>query len=128
MKVDGIDPTHLNKIQEYSQKAVTRESEKQNPKQKQQDRVLNKDQQLSFWDRTSLEELEESIKKLNTTAEAFNVELRFRMDEKTKDHHIVISVIERETEQVIREIPPEQVVNMVAQIQDLIGIFVDTRR
>jgi len=127
MKVDGIDPTHLNKIQEYSQKAVTRESEKQDPKQKQQDRVLNKDQQLSFWDRTSLEELEESIKKLNTTAEAFNVELRFRMDEQTKDH-IVVSVIERETEQVIRKIPPEQVVNMVAQIQDLIGVFVDTRR
>jgi flagellar protein FlaG len=125
LKVDGIDPTQLNKIYDYTQKAV-QESQKQDPKQKQQERVLNKDQQVSEWDKSSIEKLEESIEKLNSTAEAFNVSLKFSIDERTD--RIVVKVVERGTEKVIREIPPEQVLNMVAQIQDLIGVFVDTRR
>lgn len=126
MKVDGIEHVQLNKIQEYSHKETIRENQKHDPKQKQQDRVLNKEQQVSQWDKTHLQELEESVKKLNSAAEAFNVKLRFSVDERTD--RIVVKVIERETEQVIREIPPEQVLNMVAQIQDLIGVFVDARR
>lgn len=125
MKVDGIDSAQLNKIHDYTQKAV-QESLKHNPKHKQQERVLNKDQHVLEWNKTSMEELEESLEKLNSTAEAFNVKLKFSIDERTD--RIVVKVIERDTEKVIREIPPEQVLNMVAQIQNLIGVFVDARR
>ena len=82
MKVDGIDSAQLNKIHEYTQKAV-QESLRHNPKQKQQERVLNKDQQVLEWNKTSIEELEESLEKLNSTAEAFNIRLRFTIDERT---------------------------------------------
>lgn len=126
MLTNGVDPVQLTKIQEYTQKAIIQESHKQDPKQKQQDRVLNREQQVTEWGRTHMQELEESIKKLNTTAEAFNIRLRFKVDEETD--RIVVKVVEKETEKVIREIPPEQVLNMVAQIQDLIGVLVDSRR
>ncbi len=125
MKVDGIDPAQLNKIYDFAQRAV-QESQKQDPKQKQQERVLNKDQKVTEWDKGSMEELEESIEKLNAAAEAFDVSLRFSIDERTD--RVVVKVIERKTDKVIREIPPEQVLNMVAQIQDLIGVFIDARR
>jgi flagellar protein FlaG len=125
VKVDGIDHAQLNKLYDYAQKTV-QEGQKHDPKQKQQQRVLNKDQQVSIWDKSNIEDLEESIEKLNSTAEAFNVSLKFSVDDRTD--RIVVKVIERKTERVIREIPPEQVLNMVAQIQDLIGVFVDSRR
>jgi len=57
---------------------------------------------------------------------AFNIKLNFSIDENTE--RIVVKVIERETERLIREIPPEHILNMVAQIQNLIGVFIDARR
>ena len=38
---------------------------------------------------------------------------------------VVVDLAENE---VIKEIPPEKILNMVAQIQNIIGLFIDTRR
>ena len=127
MKVGSVDPVQQSKIQEYTQRSATVEETKaQDPKQKQQDRVLNKLEYVTDFDKSNLEELDEAVKKLNDTATAFNIRLNFSVDERTD--RLVVKVIEKDTDKVIREIPPEQVLNMVAQIQNMIGIFVDARR
>jgi len=126
VKVNSVDPVQLTRIQEYNQKGNLLEKQEFDPKQKQQARVLNKEEQVTHWDKSNLEELDDAVKKLNSTAAAFNVKLNFSVDDQTE--RIVVKVMEKETERIIREIPPEYVLNMVAQIQSLIGVFVDARR
>jgi flagellar protein FlaG len=126
VKVNSVDPVQLTKIQEYNQKGTLLEKQEFDPKQKQQARVLNKEEQVTYWDKSSLEELDDAVKKLNSTAAAFNVKLNFSVDDQTE--RLVVKVMEKESERIIREIPPEYVLNMVAQIQSLIGVFVDARR
>jgi len=126
VKVNSVDPVQLTRIQEYNQKGTLLEKQEFDPKQKQQARVLNKEEQITHWDKSSLEELDDAIKKLNSTAAAFNIKLNFSVDDQTE--RLVVKVMEKETEKIIREIPPEYILNMVAQIQSLIGVFVDARR
>lgn len=126
MKIDGIDPLQLNKIHEQTQKSVVQESHKQDPRQKGQEKVLGKEQKVGEWERSYLEDLEDAVKKVNITAETFNISLRFRIHEESE--RIMVQVINLENNEVIKEIPPEKILNVVAQIQNIIGLFIDTRR
>lgn len=126
MKVDGIDPLQLNKIHEQTQKSVVQESQRQDPRQKQQDKVLGKEQKVGEWERSYMEDLQDAVEKVNITAETFNVSLRFRIHEESE--RIMVQVINLENNEVIKEIPPEKILNVVAQIQNIIGLFIDTRR
>lgn len=40
----------------------------------------------------------------------------------------MVKVIDAETEEVIREIPPEKILDLVAMIWEMIGLIVDERR
>ena len=126
MKVDGVDPIHLNKIHDLTQKPVVQESYRQDPRQKQQDKVLGKEQRVLEWDRTYMEDLQEQVEKINTAAKTFNTGLRFRIHEESE--RIMVEVIDLAENEVIKENPPERILNMVAQIQNIIGLFIDTRR
>lgn len=125
MKVDGIDPALLNKIREQPRREI------QQPQQTETDARLKQREKTLGQLPTSLEEegmigkIEEELIKLNGTAEAFEVSLRFKL------HHSdrwMIQVFDLETDEVIKEIPPEKVLNVIAQIQNLIGILLDVRR
>ncbi len=126
MKVDGVDPVQLNKVTEFTQKAAVQESQRQDPKRSQQERVLGREQPVGEWDGSNIEELDKGIQQMNKAAEAFNVELRFSIHEGTD--RVMVQVVNKQSQEVIREIPPERVLNMVAQIQNMIGLFVDARR
>ncbi len=126
VKVDGVEPVQLHKVHDFTQKTVVQESQRQDPQQKQQERILGHEQPVGEWERSKLEEMHEALQKMNRTAEAFNINLRFRIHEGTE--RIMVQVINRESQEVIREIPPERILNMVAQIQNMLGLFVDARR
>ena len=126
MRVDGVDPIQLNKVTEFTQRSSVQESQRQDPKREQQERVLGREQQIGEWDGSNMEELDEAIQQMNRAAEAFNVELRFSIHEGTE--RVMVQVLNKQSQEIIREIPPERVLNMVAQIQDMIGVFVDSRR
>jgi len=68
----------------------------------------------------------EAIKKLKQAGDIFNRRLDFRVDEATK--RIVVKVIDTETDKVIKEIPPEQLIRLAARIQEMIGLLVDEER
>lgn len=124
--MDGIDPVHITRIQDQTQRAVVQESHRYDPGQKGREKVLAREQRVVEWDKSHMEELKEAVEKINRAAETFDVGLRFRIHEETE--RIMVQVIDRETNEIIREIPPEKILNLVAQIQNLIGIFIDTRR
>ena len=55
-----------------------------------------------------------------------NSELQFGIHEGT--HRVTIKVIDRQTKKVIKELPPEKTLDMIAKAWELAGIMVDERR
>ena len=66
------------------------------------------------------------VKEANKALVAAQRELEFSVHEKTKD--IIVRVIDAETKEVIREIPPEKILDLVANILEMAGLLVDERR
>lgn len=72
------------------------------------------------------DKLGEIIEALNQFMRALDVELRFQIHEPT--HEVIARLINKETGEVIREIPPEKFLDMLAKLQELAGLFVDELR
>ena len=69
--------------------------------------------------------LEDKIEQLNKTVEIFDKKLHFQIHEETD--RIMVQIIETETDEVIGEIPPERVLDLVARIEEMIGLMVDKK-
>lgn len=67
--------------------------------------------------------LEEAVEKLNETANIFHHSLKFSIHEAT--HRTMISVVDTDTDKVIREIPGEEALDMVARMQEYLGLIFD---
>jgi len=69
------------------------------------------------------EKTREFAEVLNRLFQTFDLELRFTVHEPTGE--IIARIVNRQTGEVIREIPPEKFLDMVARLRELVGIFVD---
>jgi flagellar protein FlaG len=67
-----------------------------------------------------------TIEKANDAISVSNKRFEYSIHEKTKA--IMIKVIDTNTNKVIREIPPEKILDMVAKMCEMAGLFVDERR
>lgn len=70
--------------------------------------------------------LAHAIDKANETFKIQNRSLRFKIHERTNE--IIVKVVDSETEEVIREIPPEKLLDMFANMLELAGLIVDEKR
>ncbi len=71
----------------------------------------------------AIELLEESVKQANETMKIYHTNLQFVIHEDSGEY--IVKVINSENQEVIREIPPEKILDMVAYFKRLIGIIVD---
>ena len=71
-------------------------------------------------------EVIEAIEKANKQFKTFDRRLEFSIHEKTKQ--IIVKVIDTDDDTVLREIPSEKILDMVAKMWELSGIFVDEKR
>lgn len=69
---------------------------------------------------TGNEQAEKIIKIADST------HLKFQVHDKTGD--IIVKVIDDNTGEVLREIPPEKILDMIAQFQEIDGTFIDEKR
>ncbi|WHH61507.1 flagellar protein FlaG [Petroclostridium sp. X23] len=67
----------------------------------------------------------DAIEKANKAVQGINTSFEFSIHEKTRE--IMIKVLNKETKEVIREIPPEKTLDMVAKLWEMAGIIVDRR-
>lgn len=84
------------------------------PKQKAEERVIDE------------KELIKNIEKANNTLNLRYTSLEFSIHEKTKA--IMVKVIDRDSGELIREIPPEKILDAVAHMWEIAGIIVDEKR
>ena len=66
------------------------------------------------------------ISKANNRLKIHNTRCEFSYHESTK--RVSIKVMDRNTEEVIREIPPEETLEMLQKMLELVGFMVDERR
>lgn len=74
----------------------------------------------------SPEKVKNAINEINKKIRPTNTQCEFKYHEKT--HRISITVRDRETDEVIKEIPPEKTLDMIAKSLELAGILVDEKR
>lgn len=68
----------------------------------------------------------DAIEKANKSVNGASTRFEFSIHEKTKQ--IMVKVIDAESNEIIRQIPPEKILDMIAGIWDAVGLFVDERR
>jgi flagellar protein FlaG len=68
----------------------------------------------------------DAIEKANRALSGANRRFEFSIHEKTKQ--IMVKVIDSDTNEVVREIPPEKILDMIATFWEMSGLFVDERR
>ncbi|MEN6313409.1 MAG: flagellar protein FlaG [Clostridiaceae bacterium] len=68
----------------------------------------------------------EAIERANEAISVANKKFEYSIHEKTNE--IMVKVIDSNTNKVIREIPPEKILDMVAKMWEMAGILVDERR
>lgn len=74
----------------------------------------------------SEEKIKSAIADINKKIAPTSTSLQFSYHEKT--HRISITVRDNETDKIIREIPPEKTLDMIAKSLELAGILVDEKR
>ncbi|GEM_PF-5211830 len=67
--------------------------------------------------------LDQALRKIQHTADIFNTKLSFSVHQNT--HRIVVRIINSETNQVIKQIPSQEIIDVTDQIQKILGMFVD---
>ena len=87
--------------------------------------IVNKEEPETAFKQISKEETLEGVEILNDTMELYNHKFHFEVHEDTK--RLKVAIVDKETEEIIKEIPPEELLDMLAKIQDIIGILIDKK-
>ncbi len=73
----------------------------------------------------SQEEVIDVIEKANKDFIVYDRKFEFSIHEKTKQ--IMLKVIDANTDEIIRELPPEKILDMVAAMWEVAGIIIDKK-
>ena len=73
----------------------------------------------------SAEEIEGIIKELNQFIQIFNTKIAFEIDKETKK--TILRIVDVETNEVIRQIPPEELLKISRRISELLGVIINEK-
>lgn len=119
--ITKLEPTTPRQLTEVSQKSAALDLEKKhNAKQR-----LDVDHDLSEYEDATLENVETAVNAINGAMEYVNRGLRFSIHEGTQ--RVMVRVVDVLTDEVIKELPPEAVLDTAARIREMIGLLVDER-
>ena len=131
MRIGSTEASNLNTTLTQDQKAVPQSSPavaKENKESAFMD--AKRVSQMSEYEKKELPIPErvviDAIEKANKAISVANRKFEYSIHEKTKE--IMIKVIDTDTNQVVREIPPEKILDMVAKMWEMAGLMVDERR
>lgn len=68
--------------------------------------------------------LKKAFEELNKKSTTFESE--FGIHEKT--HRITVKIVDKKTKEVIKELPPEKTLDMIAKVWEMAGLIVDEKR
>ena len=126
MRIDSMDAAFKPTVSVSS--AQVRKETAVHPEKTVPDTAKFKDQDENIFteEKVSYAFLHKAIDKANFTFEIQNRSLRFKIHERLNE--VIVKVVDSKTEEVIREIPPEKLLDMFANMLELAGLLVDERR
>ncbi|MDE6759364.1 MAG: flagellar protein FlaG [Lachnospiraceae bacterium] len=139
MAIEGIKSSVMNQVNRISEPVVTENSEnvqvrsqqaaqaKGRPsgyesKDGQSDKANDDGQNIQD---VSPEKVKQAIEEINKKIRPTRTQCEFKFHDKT--NRICIRVKDSETQEVIKEIPPEKMLDMVAKTLELAGLLVDEK-
>ena len=69
------------------------------------------------------DDINQALEKLNSTVKHYNQDLRFEYHEEAE--RMMVKVVDMKTQEVIKEAPPEEIIEMVAKIKEMVGMIID---
>ncbi len=72
------------------------------------------------------EEVKKAVSELNKLSGNFNQKVQFALDEKTSK--VIIKVMDRDTNEVISEIPGKYSIRLLEHFREYMGLFIDESR
>ena len=87
--------------------------------------ILNEDEFDRDLSDIQKEQLEEHVNQLDEIVRTYTQEFNFEIHEGTERYYV--EVIDSIEDEIIREIPPEEILDIVARIEDMIGLVIDAR-
>ena len=69
------------------------------------------------------DDLEEKIDDMNDIMETLDEKLSFKLHDKTE--RIMTRIIDIKTKEVIKEMPPEEMLDLAARIHEMVGLIID---
>lgn len=77
-------------------------------------------------DKIGPQELTNALDRINKTVRIFNRSIQFTEHEASG--RLWVKVVDTETQKIVREIPPEEILEIMARIEEMVGLLVDERR
>jgi len=68
----------------------------------------------------------DAIAKLSQAVQIFNKKIKLSVHEESK--RVVVKILDRQTDKVIREIPGKEVLNFISKLHQLIGVLIDKKQ
>ncbi|RJE48775.1 MULTISPECIES: flagellar protein FlaG [unclassified Dehalobacter] len=121
--VSAVQPTNLNPV--MPQDTFSGQKLEQGKNEAPRLVVDQKDNAASAREELPREEVEQTAEKMNRLMGLFNKKLQFEVAEKSD--RIVVKIIDQESGEILSEIPPAKVVEMLESVQDSVGLIVDER-
>ncbi len=120
-----IDDVTSQRVHDVAFRPVTRSVGENPPQRSAEAKAGLGDEERQVRPQMTEEELGDTVESLNETLDALDKGLRFDVHEGTE--RLMVRIVHRKSDEVLREIPPEEVLDMMAKIQEMVGLLIDER-
>ncbi|CUU05096.1 flagellar protein FlaG [Candidatus Thermokryptus mobilis] len=73
----------------------------------------------------STDEIEQIVSELNNFIQIFNTKIAFEIDKETRK--TVLKIIDAQSNEIIRQIPPEELLEISRRISELLGLIINAK-
>jgi flagellar protein FlaG len=117
----GIEPVASSSVHLQSQKKLENDvkTHQEPNRQSAEERLSSPNLEMTK------EQLEKTVRGLNEFLKPSHTSLHFILHEELDRYYV--QLVDRETKEVIREIPPEKILDMYASILKFVGLLVDEK-
>ena len=122
----GVNKIGSSELTNLNQKISNIESSPNTNNVKPKINTLENSKKVSSQTKTlSPHELKIVINKINENVSKLNKDVKFAYNETLKS--LIVKVIDAKTGKVIREIPPQEVINLQKKLSEVVGIIFDSK-
>lgn len=125
MRIDGSSVSMIQLTNRPVEVQVAKVSEERIAIKEEAKAQIQKEQEQQQEQEVPVNNLEKAVDSLNEIFKINNSELRFKLHEGLGKYYATL--VDSETEEVVREIPAKKILDVFYEMQKLLGLFVDKK-